>query len=65
MNLDHAMANFFYAVERSGRSRTVRRAGMTDEQFYRAELAAGTPDELARRLAGLPPIEQGSDDENA
>ncbi|MEH0973937.1 hypothetical protein V6U77_22685 [Micromonospora sp. CPCC 205546] len=64
MNLDYAMANFFYAVERSGRSRTVRRAGMTDGEYYRAEVAAGTPEELARRLAGLPPIEQGSD-ENA
>jgi len=65
MNLDHAMANFLYAVKTSGRSRTSRRAGMTDEEFYRAEVAAGTPEELARRLAGLPPIAQDSNDENA
>ncbi|WP_433390137.1 hypothetical protein [Micromonospora sp. KLBMP9576] len=56
MNLNDAMANFFYVVERSGRSRTGRRPGMSDEDFYRAEVAAGTPPELARRLAGLPPV---------
>lgn len=64
MNLDDAMSNFFRAVETSGRSRTSRRAGMSDEEFYRAEVAAGTPPELARRLAGLPAIEQQGNDEN-
>ena len=56
MNLNDAMGNFLWAVQTSGRSRTVRRPGMSDEDFYRAEVAAGTSPELARRLAGLPPV---------
>ncbi|WP_124853434.1 hypothetical protein [Micromonospora arida] len=56
MNLNDAWGQFFYAVRTSGRPRAVRWPGMSDEDYYLAELTAGTPDELARRLAGLPPL---------
>lgn len=51
-------SSLFYAlVRRSGRPRSVRREGQTDTEYYLQELAAGTPDHLARAFAGLPPAD--------
>lgn len=45
---------FMALVKRSGRPRTRRREGQSDIDYYRAEIEAGTPEELARMFAGLP-----------
>lgn len=40
----------------SGRARTARVAGQSDEAYAAAEVAAGNTTDLARALAGLPPL---------
>lgn len=54
---------FYRAVQSSGRPRTTRRPDQSDQDYYLAELAAGSPDDLARRLAGLPPAASDNVDE--
>ncbi|MET8253295.1 hypothetical protein [Micromonospora sp. NPDC005197] len=57
MDLNYAAAMFYRAVQTSGRPRVARTAEMSDADYYAAEVRAGTPsDELARILAGLPPL---------
>ncbi|MBG6067855.1 hypothetical protein [Micromonospora ureilytica] len=56
MDLNYAAAMFYRAVQTSGRPRVARTAEMSDADYYAAEVRAGTPDELARQFAGLPPL---------